>query len=157
MDENFLLKLAPPEEVEKDEDEPELPSYSDVGFILVKVGPYLEPEFSWRDKHEYEVLDHSGCTYWIAEGTGIDYWLNANIEFPKEGGVFVLEGITGRYIKGEWGFTDDDEEFTYESMRPATEEEIKNGTVDYKPHYGADVPDILAEALIKDIEASKNE
>jgi len=56
-------------------------------------------------------------------GTGLDYTLQSILDVPKEEGVFVVEGITGVYYKGDGWTSDDDMEFDYKSVRPATAEE----------------------------------
>lgn len=103
------------------------PSYSTPGRILVH---YMGPGASIHSRYECEVLDHDSdsSVFWICEGTGIDYWLDEHAEFT-EPGHYVIEGITGEYIKGEWGHTEDEEEWSFTSMRPATEEEIRTGAL----------------------------
>lgn len=99
-------------------DEPELPSYSDPGRILVRI---LGPCWTRVYRYEFEVLDHDGCTYWIADGEGFDYWLD-RIDFLAPG-LYVIEGITGVYHRVYWGYTDDDVTWDYGVVRTATLEE----------------------------------
>lgn len=100
--------------------EDDLPKYSDPDRILVLVSGTLvdEMEVIWHDS--------SASTFWIKENTGCDYWMREAFR-PRDFGApgyWVIEGITGEYIKGEWGFTDDEEEFEYKSIRPATFEDL---------------------------------
>lgn len=104
-----------------------LPSYKTPGRILVRIGPSETKTYN----HEYDVLDYDSdsAVFWINEGTGFEYWLD-NVEFPCAEGVFVIEGITGEYIRGRgWlngeVYEEDDEEFELTNVRVATEEEIK--------------------------------
>ncbi len=111
------------------EEEPEYPSYSAVGRILVSVGPYDGPRNLY--KHYYEVLDcpQDTCVFWIEEGMGTDYWFDLYCDFPKDG-IYVVEGITGTYIRGDWSWgEDDDEDWEFTSIREATSEEIKTETL----------------------------
>lgn len=65
------------------------------------------------------------ASYEKSYGGFLDYTIEGMIDFPGEG-WWVVEGITGVYTKGDWGFTDDDMRFYHKSVRPATEEEISN-------------------------------
>lgn len=103
-----------------------LPEYKTPGRILVRVTDIGEQgKVEW----EYEVLawDVGTCVFWINEGVGFDYWL-ADCEFPGPG-TYVVEGIVGQYHRGTIGWDDDDEDWEYKSIRPATEEEIRTETL----------------------------
>ena len=63
------------------------------------------------------------ASYEQAYGSFLDYTIQDMIEFPGEG-WFVVQGITAYYHKGDGYSTDDDMDFYYESVRPATTEEI---------------------------------
>lgn len=63
------------------------------------------------------------ASYDHAYGGFLDYTIQDMIECPGEG-WFVVEGITGNYIRGDGYTTDDDMDFDYKSVRPATAEEI---------------------------------
>jgi hypothetical protein len=105
----------------QDGEDPPLPKLSDAGRILVQIhGPSHTKVY----RHEYEVHDHDGdsSTFWIQEGEGFDYWLDHHCEF-KRPGLYVVEGITGLFIKSYWGITDDDVRWEYERIRPANEAE----------------------------------
>lgn len=56
-------------------------------------------------------------------GNFLNYTLESIIECPGKG-FFVVEGITGFYHKGDGWTTDDNLEVYFESVRPATQEEI---------------------------------
>lgn len=101
------------------EEEYELPSYSSPGRILVDVFNILGP--GHYNKIECTIFDYDSdsSVFWINEGMGIDYWLDQYCEFT-EPGVYVIEGITGEYVKGDGWMTDDDEEWEYVSIRRAT-------------------------------------
>lgn len=94
--------------------EDQLPKYSDRGFILVRIHDITEPGQT-RRVWEYDVIDYDGSVFWINEGTGIDYWLEEQIEFSRPG-TYLIEGITGRYIRGDGYSTDDDEDWEYETI-----------------------------------------
>ena len=89
------------------------PSYSDLGYMIVKV----DKEAANYLDDMYEVIEATGCTFWISEGVGYEYWLKEYCEFPSSG-AYKIGNIKGRYIRGDWGFTDDDEEWEYESITP---------------------------------------
>lgn len=101
-------------------EEDDLPKYSDPGRILVLVSGTLvdEMEVMWSDS--------SGSTMWMEEGMGCGYWVKEVFRPMDFGapGYFIIEGITGTYTKGEWGFTEDEEEWEYKSVRPATFEDL---------------------------------
>lgn len=102
----------------------DLPSYSDEGRILFEISHvYRSP--SDQERYEIEVLDYDGNSsiHWLNEGLGADYWLKEILELD-EPGFYVVEGVSGCYIRGEWGFTDDDEEWDLDHIRRADEDEI---------------------------------
>lgn len=109
------------------EDEWEPPSYKTPGRMLVYI-PVIVPEglryrYDCYEDAEVVSYDDDSCVFWINEGVGFDWWLEEHfdVELP---GWYVLEGVVGHYIKGDWGFTDDDEEWEFALCRRATEEEI---------------------------------
>jgi hypothetical protein len=113
-------------ETDKEISEDSLPSYSKPGCLLVEI---LGPSPTGVYKYEYEVHDHDSdsSVYWVNNGMGFDYWLDLYCEFPGVG-FYVIEGIVGSYHRGEWGFSDDDEDWEYTIIRPATNEEISTLT-----------------------------
>lgn len=107
----------------------EPPSYDDPGRILVHFWGTTKDPFR---KYECEVLDYdsNSSVFYISEGTGIDYWLDNHAEFT-EPGHYVIEGITGQYIRGDWG-EDDNETWEFTAMRPATDAESSSGALGAK-------------------------
>lgn len=101
-----------------------LPSYGAPGRILVRV----ERPFLFKDEHDwdYDVLDwdRDSSVFWVEEGIGSDYFL-ADVCVFTDPGVYVVEGITGRYIRGDGPYAEDTEDWFYESIRKATKEEIE--------------------------------
>lgn len=123
-------QLSHPPIVEIADDLPEgnePPAYNVPGRILVH---YIGPSAISVYRYECEVLDYDSDTsvFWIREGTDFSFWLDTYAEFT-EPGHYVFEGITGEYIRGEWGYSEDDEEWDFASMRPATAEEIASGAL----------------------------
>jgi hypothetical protein len=98
----------------------ELPLYSTPGNIYVY---YQEANAEYDAEIEVLNYDSDAAPFWIAEGMSFDYWFELQaIDFP-ETGYYVVENVTGQYIKGDWGFTDDDEKWQYDNIRLMTEEE----------------------------------
>jgi len=108
------------------EDEYDLPSYGEYGKIIVEVLGKIDTTFN-HCKWEWEIdrYTYEGSAFWINEGMGMDYFINSYIleDIPHEG-IWVIDNIKGYYHKGDWGFTDDDEEWEWGEVRLATEEEI---------------------------------
>lgn len=109
------------------DDDCQPPSYKTPGRILVR---YLGPNGGRVYRHELEVLDYDAdsSVFWISEGVGFDHWLD-DCDFP-EPGVYVVEGITGEYIRGDGWHTDDYEEWDFKGIRPATEAEQGSEALD---------------------------
>jgi len=88
---------------------------------------------NWRGWHieDYTVISgKEGVTgvasYEMSYGGGfLDYTIMGIIDCPKKAGYYVVAGMTGYYHKGDGWMTDDDMDFYFETVRPATEEEIK--------------------------------
>ena len=102
------------EPTEADEFQP--PSYGKPGIILVKVmTPLYEKEHSWQSDWEYEILDadEDSGVFWINEGTGYDWWLDAHCQF-KSPGTYLIKNVVGYYYRGTWGFDDDDESWVFD-------------------------------------------
>lgn len=98
------------------------PPYNKSGRILVNVLIAYE----WNVcESEYDVLDYDidSSVFWICEGVGFDWWFDQTCDFPAPG-YYVIENITGEYIRGDGWTTDDDEEWEYGNIRPATAQEI---------------------------------
>lgn len=121
--EKMLVDLAEP----APEPEYELPRYGTPGWILVEI------EVDWikageeRPIYRFSIgaslIDTDNSTFWITEGVGLGYWMHAYADGVSEG-VWVFEDVVGTYTKGDWGHTEDDEDWEYKSVRPATFEEI---------------------------------
>lgn len=117
-------------EAPEEEGEPDFPSYRDPGRVFFEIQHVYRcnsKPFSWR-RYEIEVIDHDGdsSVYWLNEGMGVEYWLQGLIDLD-EPGFYVVEGVTGEYIRGDGWTTDDDEEWYFEFIRRADPEEIKEG------------------------------
>lgn len=100
----------------------EPPSYSTPGRILVEIRAVS----SWRHpcyRYEVEVLyyDAETSVFWINEGAGFEYWFDTYVDLELPG-TYVFEGVTG-----EWGHTDDDEEWYFDVCRRATDDEVAAG------------------------------
>lgn len=105
-------------------EEYELPNYNDPGRILVEIIA-VSGERRPLYRYELEVLDYDAdsSVFWVNEGGGFEYWFDENIDLELPG-FYVIEGVTGTYIRGEWGYTDDYEEWSFARCRRATDEEI---------------------------------
>lgn len=130
--------------IETDDMEYELPSYYDVSQILVHVMAIKRPEDKWIYRYDLEVLDDGGgCVFWINEGVGFDFWFDEHVDFIAPG-YYVVEGITGSYIRGDGWMTDDREYWEFTNIREATRDEIVSMTLNC-PKQTAD--DILFEPI----------
>jgi hypothetical protein len=101
------------------------PSYKDRGMIVFEIMGLVE-DYRGRLEYNIEVYDYDGAAFWMAEGAGIDYWFN-DLGMLDEGlqpGFYVMEGVTGHYFRGDGWTQDDDEEFYFETLRYANEQEI---------------------------------
>lgn len=120
MGDDHFLKIDNDEAIEVD-----LPKGTDPGRVLfhwVPVPPGLESH-SWH-KFDVEVLDYDRDTavFWMAEGAGIEYWLERGLDIELEG-FYVVEGATCEWSKSFEGETD--EWWDIPLVRRATEEEIR--------------------------------
>lgn len=115
----------------KDDPEPELPRYSDPGFVFFRVYKNDDGTINEIDVLEY---DAGASTFWLNEGIGFDYWIETEFDhnlFVDEG-FYVIENIVGHYYRGDGYTTDDNEEWESDPPRLATQEEIDTGTVTIK-------------------------
>lgn len=98
----------------------EYPSYSDPGHVIFDRLPCDDDlPFSYLADIDIVDADTGSCVFYMQEGAGISFWLDTLLELANlRIGRYVLTGITGRYIRGTWGFEDDDEEFEYEQLIP---------------------------------------
>ena len=111
---------------DRGEEDFELPSYGEYGKIIVEVLGKVDTTWNslgweWEiDRYTYE-----GSAFWINEGMGMDWFINNYVleDIPHEG-IWVIDNIKGHYYVGTWGFDDDDEEWEWSEIRPATQDEI---------------------------------
>lgn len=117
----FKLTSSQPE---SEPDEDLLPRYKDPGRILVEIYS-VSSEHRPIYRYELEVLDYDSdsSVFWIQEGVGFAWWFDKYVDLDSPG-FYVIEGITGTYYKGTWGFDDDDEEWEFTLCRRAADEEI---------------------------------
>lgn len=105
-------------------DDWEPPPYSKPGRILVEVLSIsrVNPRIV---SYEVEILDYDGdsSVFWLQEGGYMDYWIQDKFDFDYPDS-YVIEGITGEYIRGDGYSTDDDERWYHERVRKATVDEI---------------------------------
>ena len=74
--------------------------------------------------HVSVISDTQGwCSCELFYDGAIDYMVEEACSFDDPFGVYVIEGCTGTYIKGDGWMTDDDAEFYPGTIRPATPEE----------------------------------
>jgi hypothetical protein len=113
----------------KNETEYDLPLYSTPGNITVEILNDFGPKFAKEYVYRYEIdrysYDNGACPFWVNEGIGIDFFVD--MKSPPEitgPGFYTFVNVVGYYTKGDWGFTDDDEDFEYELCRIATQEEV---------------------------------
>lgn len=109
------------------------PSYRDAGSVLVEIYHVYADTLPTRrhDRYEMDILDYrGGCAELIAEGEGFEYWIDGHIDVELPG-FYVIEGITGIYFKGEWGFTDDSVDYDFVSVRRATDQEIATALINW--------------------------
>lgn len=67
-----------------------------------------------------------GAASYEAEFGGfLNYTIMDLIDPPQAPGFYVVVGVTGVYHKGDGWTTDDDMDFYYKEVRPATADEIK--------------------------------
>lgn len=113
---------------EKEEDK--LPVYGTKGWVIVEI---LSVEKTSSNRFDYELgeyaVDTENSTFWVQEGTGVDWFLENTIDFEFTPGWWVIEDVVGTYHRGDGWTTDDDEEWDYGKIRPATQQEIDQITV----------------------------
>ncbi|MDE4297149.1 hypothetical protein PXK56_18350 [Phaeobacter gallaeciensis] len=109
------------------EEDFELPSYGTPGWVLVEIlGPGATDVYRYETDN-YAVSEEAS-TFWITEGVGIDYWLDMMAPNLAPG-WWVFENVVGTYIRGQGWISgeiceEDDEEWEYGFVRPATQIEI---------------------------------
>ena len=95
-----------------DQNHYEPPSYGIPGRLLIRVYDTNE-EPSDGINWEYTVIDYDGDSsiFWLNEHGMFDWYLE-DIDFT-EPGAYYFEKVVGYYTKGDWGFTEDEEEWKF--------------------------------------------
>jgi hypothetical protein len=117
-------------------DEPEVFDFNSPEDVLIQVTAEEDADWTlphWK-KHTIEtctiIRGKEGITgaasYEQSYGSFLDYTIQDMIDCPGEG-WFVIVGVTAVYHKGDGWMTDDDMDFDYTDVRPATAEEIALG------------------------------
>lgn len=120
----FEIDSAPEQEEE------EIFDFSSPEDVLIKVVQGDNDKWGGFSIDEYNVINRANpsvtgaASYEMSYAGFLDYTIEGMIDPPGEG-WFVVEGMTGYYSRGDGYTSDDDMEFYYEKVRPATEEEIK--------------------------------
>lgn len=76
-------------------------------------------------------------------GAGLTYTLESMVDVPGPG-VYIIEGVTCTFHKGDGWITDDDVEFEYFDVRPATIEETFDGSIFPKVNFWSSEPENCA-------------
>jgi hypothetical protein len=119
------LIASPSTEVDED-DHP--PGYGTVGWVLVEILGCGGSKVYRYDIDEFQV-DGEASTFWINEGVGGNYWIDAYAPDHLKPGWYAFENVVGTYHLGAGWITgdrydEDDEEWEYSLCRPATLNEI---------------------------------
>lgn len=128
---NDLLSIVVDDPNEPDDWRP--PAYGTPGWVLVEIlGPCATNVY--RYEIEEAQVDPQASTYWIEEGVGIQWWIDTFAPDDLQPGWYVFEDVVGTYHHGAgWvnpSYCDeDDEEWEFGAVRPATPEEIDTLTV----------------------------
>jgi hypothetical protein len=124
------LEIIPDSEPDPFEERIDLTSPEDVLTEIDYDGSTYE-KFSWNGFAIVSTTIIGGdeefmgaASYEQAYGSFLNYTIEDLIECPKRLGWFVVRGITGHYSKGDGWSTDDNMEFYYEYVQPATQKEI---------------------------------
>lgn len=116
------VQLTP---AESDDYEP--PSPSTPGDLTFATGSITYDQWGRVDRVELLDYQYDGAFFWIQEGVGLNYFVDTADHDPvvlEENAVYVCEGLTVHYIRGDGWTTDDSEEWYDYITRPATIEEI---------------------------------
>lgn len=116
-----------------EEDEPETIDFSSPEDVLIQIiadefGGYGDPDWKGYSIEACTILSGKegitgAASYEKAYGSFLDMTIMDMVHCPKKEGFYVVEGVTGYYSKGDGWMTDDDMEFYFENLRPATPEE----------------------------------
>lgn len=118
--------------------EPEFDFTTGEDAIFEVIGPDMERNYNrgfWRD-HEIEDVvvlgerdDPEGAlSYDQSYGAGLSYTLESMVDVPGPG-VYIIEGVTCTFFRGDGWTTDDDVAFDFLCVRPATLEETFDGNI----------------------------
>lgn len=132
-----MVLITAVEIVTEEDDHEEVFDFSSPEHVLIKVINLGEDRTGfhhgdWK-RHQIESCTiiwrknenvSGAASYEASYGGFLDYTIEGMTDCPGEG-WFVIENITGFYSHGDGWMTDDDMEFYFEKIRPATEEEIK--------------------------------
>ena len=98
-------------EIDTIDDDYGLPSYRTKGNITVEV-VHKCTKYGWAvDSY---ICDMDASPFWVEEGMGVDYFVYLHQHNIPCKGLWTFEGVHG----------DDDEEWYYDCVRPATQDEI---------------------------------
>lgn len=103
----------------------EPPAYGTKGWVLVEVLEVFDKRQPYRFELGDYAVDDDASTFWIKEGVGMEFWLDAHAPDEFDVGWWVFEDVVGTYHRGDGWMTDDDETWEYGTVRPATPEEIE--------------------------------
>lgn len=131
MTDNIGATLVEHDPEDEREGEYTPPLLSDRGCILVEVVDVDLKEQAYLSRFTIEntQYDTESSVFWIVEEVGIQYWMEQRLDETHVPGPgwYVIEGIYGTFYKGDWGYTEDEIEWEFDTVRPATPEEILNG------------------------------
>lgn len=109
------------------EEDYEPPSPKEPGDLIFAVGAITYDKYGGIDSVELLEYTYDGAFFWISDGVGIDWFVATAGHDPvvlEENAVYVCEGLTVHYTRGDGWTTDDDEDWEDYVTRPATIEEI---------------------------------
>jgi hypothetical protein len=113
-------------QISPEEGEFKWPKYSDKADIVVEIlGPCEVKVYKW------EIGDYAcgaGCTFYIQEGMGLEYFVDTYGEEITGPGYWTFVGVHGVYYRGDGWTTDDDEDWYFDELRPSTPEEISEAS-----------------------------
>lgn len=103
----------------------EPPPYGKAGWVLAEIVDNADGSSAFGCYVvEESAVDTEASTFWIVEGTGVEFWVNEFAPDDLAPGWYVWEPVTGHYFRGDWGVTDDEEEWDVPARpRLATEQE----------------------------------
>ena len=130
---DLVQEIMPANEADGDIEKFDFSSPEDVLFEIVGPHDPNQPFDKW-DNWSIESTtiinpvnpDVTGAaSYDQSYGAGLDYLITSTTAPPPGEGWYVMPSVTGVYHKGDGWMTDDDMDFNFGEIRPATEDEIK--------------------------------